>query len=299
MRRTWRAVTAALISSTGMAAALLTALSPAQAATAPAAAPVPPSPSMALAGTWINTNHATRSVVDLVVSTTARSLAVDGFGACSPSPCEWGRIGGVVFGPNVSAKIGTSFEAQWNFRFARTLVLATYGTPRKVATLTVRELTTFTDGSHRANYTVTETFTKGRPVKVTKAGTSATDYPLGDPVSAVASLPATWVNTAAAGNIRAIIVSQGPGGLLVHAYGFCSPASCDWGTVTGITFGLSVSATTGGTFLAPFKFGFARKLLDGTVNAAGTRLTVQIWTELTDHSARSNYLTTETFTPLR
>lgn len=301
MRRTWRAATAALISSTAVAATLLSSLVTAQAATARPATPVPPTPAAALAGTWVNTNHATRSVVDIVVATSSKGITVDGFGACTPSACEFGKIAGTVFGPNVSASIGTSFAAQWNFKFKRTVFLATYSAPKKVPTLTVREFNTFLDGSGRANYTATETFHKGRPVKVTKLGVSAVDYPLGDPVSPAASLPAIWINIAAAGNVRAVILSLAPAsGLLeVHAYGFCSPVPCNWGTVTGITFGPSISATTAGTFLAPYRFGFANKLLDGRINAAGTRLTVQTWTEFTDHSNRSNYMTTETFVPLR
>lgn len=301
MRHTWRAATAALVSSTAVAATLLSTLVPAQAATARPATPVPPSPSAALAGTWVNTNHATRSMVDIVVATSRKGITVDGFGACSPTPCEFGRIAGTVFGPNVSAAIGTSFAAQWNFKFKRTVLLATYSAPKRVATLTVHEFNTFTDGSGRANYTVTETFHKGKAVKVTKTGVSASDYPLGDPVSPAVTLPAIWINTAATGSVRAVILSLAPGsGLLqVHAYGFCSPVPCNWGTVTGITFGPTVVATTGGTFLAPYTFSFAHKLLDGSINAAGTRLTVQTWTEFTDHSKRSNYVSTDTFVPLR
>jgi len=299
VRLTWRAATAALISSAAV--ALLASVIPAQAATDRPATPVPPQASAALAGTWVNVNHATKSVVDIWVATSGKGITVDGFGSCVPTLCEWGRIPGTVFGPNVSAKIGTSFEAQWNFKFARTVLLATYSTPRKVPTLTVQEFTTFTDGSGRFNYTSTETFTKGKPVKPTKNGVSASNYPLGSPVGPAPSLPAIWINTAATGNVRAVILSIGSGsGLLqVHAYGFCSPVPCNWGTVTGITFGPSVTTATGRTFLAPYTFSFARALLDGTVNAAGTRLTVQTWTEFTDHSGRSNYETTETFVPLR
>ena len=109
---------------------------------------------------------------------------------------------------------------------------------------------------------------------MTKTGTSASDYPLGDPVSPAASLPAIWINTAATGNVRSVILALGPGRLLqVHAYGYCSPVPCNWGTVTGIMFGPGVSATTGGIF--------------------------QTWTEFTDHSNRSNYVSAETFIPLR
>jgi hypothetical protein len=304
MRRTWRAAMAAMISSTAVAATLLSAVIPAQAAPdrpgAPAT-PVPSPPSALLAGTWVNTNHATRSVVDIVVVTNPKGIAVDGFGACVPTLCEWGRIAGTVFGPNVSAATGTSFAAQWNFGFARTVLLASYSAPKKVPTLTVQEFTTFTDGSGRSDYTNTETFIKGKPIRVTKNGVSAPDYPLGAPAGPAPALPAIWINTAATGNVRAVILSIGPssGLLQVHGYGFCSPVPCNWGTVTGITFGTSVTSTIAYTFLAPYTFGFENKLLDGAVNAAGTLLTLRTWTEFTDHSGRSNYVTTETFVPLR
>jgi hypothetical protein len=298
VRRTWRAATTALVS--GAAVAAMLSFTPAQAATTRPATAVPPAPSSALSGTWVNTNHATRDIVDLVVGASARGISVDGFGACSPTACEWGRIAGIAFGPGVSAKTGTAFEAQWNFGFARTVLLATYSAPKKVPTLTVQEYTTFTDGSHRANYTSTERFTKGKAVKVTKAGTSAANYPLGDSVTPAATLPAVWVNTASTGSIRAVILTRAlAGALQVHAYGFCSPVPCNWGSVAGIRFGSSISAVTGRDFLAPYKFSFARKLLEGNVNTAGTRLTVRTWTEFTDHSGRSNYLTTESFVPLR
>jgi hypothetical protein len=240
-------------------------------------------------------------MVDIVVATTGKGIAVDGFGACTPTLCEFGRITGTVFGPTVSATIGTAFAAQWNFGFARTVVLATYSAPLKVPTLTVQEFTSFTDGSGRHNYMVTETFHKGRAISVAKTGVSGSGYPLGSPVSPAASLPAIWINTAATGTVRAVILSRDPssGKLAVHAYGFCSPVPCNWGTVTGSTFGPSVIAPTGGTFLASYAFSFANTLLDGSVNAAGTRLRVQTWTEFTDHSTRSNYVSTDVFVPLR
>ena len=37
-------------------------------------------------------------------------------------------------------------------------------------------------------------------------------------------------------------------------------------------------------------------LADGALNMAGTVLTVQTYTEFTDHSGRSNYVITDTFT---
>jgi hypothetical protein len=89
------------------------------------------------------------------------------------------------------------------------------------------------------------------------------------------------------------------GALQVHAYGFCSPVRCNWGSVAGVRIGSSIAAATGRSFLAPYRFSFAKKLLEGSVNTAGTRPTVRAWTEFTDHSGRSSYLTTESFVPLR
>jgi hypothetical protein len=299
MRRFWRAAAAALLGMTAVVGALLSSAGPALAGPAYR---VPPFPASVLAGTWVNTNLHTSSLVDLVVQTSHSGVSVDGFGACSPIPCEWGLIPATDYGQNVSADTGTSFEAQWNFGFSRTVLLARYAdaTSKNVPTLTVTELTTFTDSSGRSNYAVTETLVKGKAVRVTKDGTAASDYPLGNLVTPAATLPAVWVNTAANASLVAVILSVNANHRLeVRAFGSCSPIPCDWGLVTGITFGDSVTAKTGSTFLAPYVFSFAKKLVEGTVNAAGTQLTVQTWTEFTDSSARSNYETTDTFVPLR
>jgi hypothetical protein len=299
MRRFWRAAAAALLGTTAVAGALLSSASPALAGSAWR---VPPYPASALAGTWVNTNPQSRSLVDLVVQVRRTGLSADGFGACLPKACEWGLIPGTTYGPNVSAGTGTSFAVTWNFGFSRTLLLATYSPVSvwHVPTLTVDEFTTFTDGSHRSNYEVTETLIKGRPVRVTRTGTPATDYPLGDSPRPVRGLPALWVNANPHGNLSAVILSANANGMLqVHAFGNCVPHLCNWGTVNGITFGTSVYSATGSVFLAPYKFSFATKLLAGFFNARSNRLTIDTWTEFTDHSGRSNYETTDTFTPVR
>jgi hypothetical protein len=299
MKRIWRAVATAVAGSVALGAAVL---APSASAQGAPLTPVPPRPSAVLAGTWVNTNAKSESLAALVISTTKASISVDGFGACTPSFCQWGKIAGTVYGPNVSATAGTAFEAQWNFKFARTVLLARLSTAREfIPVLTVEELTTFTDGSGRANYAVTETFTKRSGPSATTTGTNAASYPLGDSRPPAASLPTTWINPAATGTIAEVTLSVNPGTgrLAVHAFGYCSPVACDWGTVTGITLGTSVSSTTAATFLAPYAFGFARVLLDGSVSASGTRLTVSSWTEFTDHSRRANYDTTETLIPRR
>jgi hypothetical protein len=286
-----RAVISALITVTAAAAALLPFSVPAL------ASPVPPIPSPALFGTWANTNPATRNVVDIVIARNNEGIKVDGFGACSPTPCQWGNIPGTVFGANVSSGLGGSFEANWNFGFARTVFLGTLTESPKGPTLTVQEFTTFTDHSGRSNYTVTETFVKTRPIRPTRNGVAATDYPLGDWVAPATSLLGTWVNIAPASpNIREIIIGLNSDGTLsVRAFGACVPTLCAFGQVTAVTFGTSISSVSGLTFLAPYKFGFANKLLDGTISPRGTVLTVQTYTEFTDNSSRSNYVVTDTF----
>lgn len=291
MKRTPRAVIAALITVT----AAVTGLLPLSGSAL--ASPVPPAPSPALLGTWANTNPATRNVVDIVISGNRGGIKVDGFGACSPSPCQWGNIPGTVFGANVSSATGSSFEANWNFGFARTVLLGTLTRHRLFPMLTVQEFTTFTDHSGRANYTVTETFVRAKPIRPTRNGVPAANYPLGDWVAPAPSLLGTWINISPTSpGIRMIILGLNPGGTLsVRVFGACVPTLCVWGKVTGITFGTSISSLSGRTFLGPYRFSFARKLVDGTLNKTGRVLTVQTYTEFTDHSGRSNYLSTDTF----
>lgn len=293
MKRAPRAVITALITASATAAAALSF------SVAALATPVPPSPNAALFGTWKNMNPATKNVVDIVIAGNKRGVTVDGFGACHPTNCEWGNIPGTVFGVNVSSKTGTSFEANWNFGFSRTVLLGTLTKTRRGPALTVQEFTIFTDGSGRANYTVTEKFVRAKPVKPTKTGTPAADYPMGDAVSPVSALLGTWHNiSATTRGIKKIILGKSSATLVVSAFGACGSGLCPFGTIRGITFGTSISSVSGRTFLAPYTFGFAKKLLVGTVrkNKAGRfMLTVRTYTEFTDNSGRSNYVITDTF----
>ena len=291
MKLASRAAIAALITTTAVAAALLSSSVPAL------ASPTPPGPNPVLFGTWKNTNPATNSVVDIVVSPNGGGIMVDGFGACSPTPCQWGNIPGTVFSPNVSASTGNSFEANWNFGFSRTVLLATvHGV--FIPVLTVQEFTTFTDHSGRSNYEVTETFVRtSNTISPTTNGTAGVNYPLGASPSPASALLGVWSNTSpTGGNIRKIVISVNANGTLrVRAFGNCTPTLCNWGKVNGITFGTSISSSTGAVFLAPYHFSFANKLVDGAVNATGTQLTVQTYTEFTDNSGRSNYVVSDTF----
>jgi len=285
-----RAAIAALITAT---AALLATQLPAQ------ASPVPPTPNPVLFGTWTNINPLTNSIKAIVIRPGKTGIAIEGFGACVPSACEWGIIPGTVFGPNVSSPTGATFEANQDFGFSREVLLGTAARSPFTGfrTLTVREFTTFTDNSGRANYEVTETFVPGNLIIPAKTGVPTIGYPLGDWVKPASTLLGTWFSTSPTAGIRKIIITENLNGTLaVRAFGNCTPTLCAWGKVTAVTFGTSILSTTGQTFLAPYSFGFANKLLDGTVNFFGTRLVVHTYTEFLDHSGRSNYLLTDTFT---
>jgi hypothetical protein len=288
-----RAAIAALITTTAVAASLLSSSVPALASA------TPPAPSHALFGTWANANAGTSNVRGIVISPNGGGITVDGFGACVPVSCEWGNVRGALFGSNAGSPTGNSFQAQWNFGFSRTVVLARLTHLGFVPVLVVQEFTTFTDGSGRSNSAVTESFVRrGLPIVPARNGIPGFGYPLGDSVHPASSLLGAWFNTSpSGGNIRTIIVSLNPNGTLaVRAFGNCVPTACAWGKVTGVTFGTSISTLAGRTFLAPYQtFGFANKLVDGTVNVQGTVLTVTTYTEFTDHSGRSNYASTDTF----
>jgi hypothetical protein len=291
-------VATAVAGGTVAAAAALSTLTLAQAATFRLTSAVPPPPTAALSGTWVNTSPrpASRHLAELVVSATARGITVDAFPVCPPRVCEWGRVAGTVFGPSVGASSGTSFTAQWDTGTSRTLAFGTYRPSSRA--LTVQEFTS--DSGGQPDVTVTETFTRGKTARVTKTGTSASGVAADRPVPPAGALAGTWLDNAASNGVRAVELSAGRRGQLrVHAYGACSPVPCDWGTTAGVTFGSSATAASGNTFLAAYRSAFETTVLDGTVTAGGTRLILQIWTEFTDGSDRSNYVITDSLVPLR
>lgn len=269
------------------------------------ASTTPPVASAALVGTWVNTNAATQSVKQIVVqpSRVRGNILVDAFGQCSPTLCEWGRVPAIVYGPDVSAKVGGSFQTDQSFtsnkaEWSRTQLQASL---RVAATgtksLSVRELTAFEDGSGRHNYTVTETFTPGQGLPATINGITASGYPFGFPPSAQPRLAGDW--KAASNAVVELKIGISGGVPDVHAFGSCSPTACDMGSVRGITYGANISATVGNTVLAPYSFGFKNEQLVITFvagrTAAADRVVVANYNEFTDGSGRSNYVVNESF----
>jgi hypothetical protein len=267
------------------------------------AGPVPPKADSALLGTWVNTNASTRSVKQVVITPTRiGSVAVDAFGSCSPTLCEWGRVPAIVYGPTVSSPSGASFQTNQRFlsgdsEWSRTTLLGAVARTKLGLRLTLRELTVFEDGSGRRNYTVTETFVRGEGQKPTRNGLPASGYVRGFPPALVSGAFGSWKNVSAGGALAAVKITGTTATPVVQAFGRCTPTACSWGRVRGIAYGPSISAPSGSTVLAPYTFGFKKAQLVITYSRTrlGERLTVSEYNEFTDGSGRSNYSLRETF----
>lgn len=269
------------------------------------ASPVPPTADTALLGSWVNTNAATRSVPQVLI-TPARngSVLVDAFGACTPTLCEWGTVPAIVYGANVSAKTGASFQTKQRFLSARkewsritlfgSLTRSVTGAPL----LVLREFTAFEDGSGRRNFQIIETFRHGDlRQKPAKSGLPATGYVRGAPPALNASARGHWINPNPNGGLVALDITGRTATPVVRGFGQCSPTPCNWGATKAITYGTSISSTVGNTLLAPYVFGFknAQLVITYTRPVRGReRLTVALYSEFTDGSGRSNYVSTAT-----
>jgi hypothetical protein len=267
-----------------------------------AASPVPPTADASLLGTWVNTNPNTGSVREVVVlpNRDGGNVLVDAFGACEPTSCEWGAVPAIVYGPNVSAQTGTTFQTNQGFlsgntEWSRTTLL---GNVTKTVTgglkLTLNELTIFEDGSGRKNYSVTETFVRGEGQKPTKLGLSVTGYNRGNPPLLGAGAFGAWVPTGG-NNLAEVDITNTGAFPVVHAFGACSPTPCDWGVSRAISYGPNISQPVGRVALAPYSFGFKKAQLVITYKPLVKRLVVSVYNEFTDGSGRSNYVVTQTF----
>jgi hypothetical protein len=269
------------------------------------ASPVPPVANSSLPGTWVNTNSATRSVKQVVITRgDGGRVSVDAFGSCSPSLCEWGLVPAIVYGPTVSSTTGNDFQSNQRFlnadgsEWSRTVLMGHLSRTTAGLRLSLKELTVFEDGSGRHNYRVNETFQPGEGQQPTKAGNAVSGYPIGAPPAPNKAIYGNWKNTSASPAVDTLSIAPSGNVPQVHAFGKCSPSDCDMGTVKGITYGVSISSTVGNNVLAPFSFGFKNEQLLISYGRApdGTeRLTVSNYNEFTDGSGRSNYVMTETF----
>ena len=121
--------------------------------TAPKTAAISTAP---LLGTWKNINGATRDLVKIVITGSVTGIAVEAFGACTPTPCKWGSVMGLAYASSVGTSPAVAFSAQYTFSFAHVILLG-YLHGRE---LLIETFTQFTDGSGRSNLYTSDTLTK-------------------------------------------------------------------------------------------------------------------------------------------
>jgi hypothetical protein len=101
-----------------------------------------------LLGTWMNVDHATRGLLRLMIAANGNEITVHGFGACTPNPCDWGQVNGIVYADNVTSTPAIAFTATYTFAFKVTTIAGRL----EDGALFVETFDHFTDNSGRADY---------------------------------------------------------------------------------------------------------------------------------------------------
>jgi hypothetical protein len=117
----------------------------------PGGAAIDPQP---LVGAWMNTNTGSRGITKVSVSTKDGGVVVRAFGACEPSPCDWGESYADVFADDPDSIEGNAFNAFYDFGFMEIRLQAHI----RQGLLVVAKFDRFKDNSGRANYFSKEFF---------------------------------------------------------------------------------------------------------------------------------------------
>jgi hypothetical protein len=112
----------------------------------------------ALAGTWNACDAATRNLVRIVIAPAGAEVTVHAFGACSPTPCDWGSVPGLVYAANVSSTAAIAFTAHYKFSFSEVIITGVLDN----GSLVVETFTHFTDKSGRSDYYAKQYMCKAR-----------------------------------------------------------------------------------------------------------------------------------------
>lgn len=99
-------------------------------------------------GTWVNCDHATRGLVRVMIAAKGNEITVHGFGACSPTPCDWGAVDGMIYADSVATTPSVAFTATYTFSFKQTTMVGHL----YEGALFVETFDHFTDQSGRADY---------------------------------------------------------------------------------------------------------------------------------------------------
>lgn len=101
-----------------------------------------------LVGTWVNCDKATRGLVKVMIAASGAAITVHAFGACSPTPCDWGSVAGIAYSDAVGAAQAIAFSARYKFSFKETIVAGHLD----AGCLVIETWDNFTDNSGRSDY---------------------------------------------------------------------------------------------------------------------------------------------------
>jgi hypothetical protein len=101
-----------------------------------------------LVGTWINCDHNTRGLVRVMIAAKGTEITIHAFGACSPTPCDWGVVNGMNYAASVATTPAVAFTATYAFSFKQTMIVGHLFD----GALIVETYDHFTDKSGRADY---------------------------------------------------------------------------------------------------------------------------------------------------
>jgi hypothetical protein len=121
---------------------------------APTAKPAVTVSPASLVGTW--TNKTSNNVIKAVITDLGGKLEVNLYGACEPTPCNWGAVVAIPYAATVNGGAAVAFSADYSFSFSTVVVIGHL----VGSELLLETLTHFTDGSGRANFYVSEPMTK-------------------------------------------------------------------------------------------------------------------------------------------
>ena len=108
-----------------------------------------------LVGNWVNVNPGTRGIVKLSIGTAAGpTTTVHLYGACTPTPCDWGSVKGVSYSSEVASPRAMAFTALYSFAFKDAIVTGHL----EGQLLVVEVYNRFKDASGRSDYFDKETF---------------------------------------------------------------------------------------------------------------------------------------------
>jgi hypothetical protein len=113
--------------------------------------------------------------------------------------------------------------------------------------------------------------------------------------TAQSTLLGTW--NASTGAFRQVTIAGSPGAYTIRIKASCSPTPCDWGTRPLTIYAPSAGTATGKVGSATYNQGFATRIvIVSAQDAVAPFLKLEVYTTFTG-GGRSNYVTTQTFSP--